>query len=148
MAKTRLFLTGGHFFVKEALSEWSGEVPAVPDALVPNPRFGPRLPTSKERHSFEVFPATYGKSDNGIAFAVPELVPPKTHLIRNGCIQHRRNKQFHWRRFVCCCCCCFPQQALSDPKIHENLTFRTLQDTFLDFGRFFVRNLSVSGPFS
>ena len=138
--------------MQKDLLEWSGEVLAVLDALVPNPRFGPLLPTTKERHSFKVFPKTYGKSDNGIASTVSELVPPKTHLIRNGRIQHRRNKQFYRRRsrrrFVCCCCCCFPQQALSDTDFQRKAVFSDDLGHFFGLGSDFCLILSVSGPFS
>ena len=101
VAQTRLLHPLGLFSVREDLAERTGEVPAIPDPVVPNSRFGTLQPTS-EGHQFVVFPSTYGKTDNAIVSAVINLPRQECSTRSNGRIQQRRRVEEHrHRRRVC-----------------------------------------------
>ena len=106
VAQTRPLRPLRRFSVREDLARCTGEVPAIPDPVVPNSCFGTLQPTSEGRQ-FVVISSTYEKTDNAIVSAVIDLPRHKCSTGSNGRIQQRRRTEQHRHRrrvlFVCCC---------------------------------------------
>ena len=107
VAQTRPLHPLGLFSVRDDLAERTGEVPAIPDLLVPNSRLA-SFSQQVRGHQSDRFSTTYEKTDNAIVSAVIILVGNKSSLTFNGRIQQRRRVAEHRRRrrvLFCCCCC-------------------------------------------
>ena len=136
--------------MREDLAEYTGDVPAIPDPLVLNSRFGTLQPTSEGRQ-FVVISSTYEKTNNAIVSAVIVLVGIKSSLTFNGRIQQRRRTEHHRQRrrvlFVCCCNKTdFLRNRTRDhligPWLHQGLTAFSLKSC--SFPNYFGKGVRVS----